>query len=60
MFIRLKKYSGHNQLLFTRREIEVLKLITEGLTNNEIADKPFVSTTTVDSHRKSLMSKFNQ
>ncbi len=48
---------GHNQLLLTRREIEVLKLIAEGLTNNEIADKLFVSTTTVDSHRKSLMSK---
>ncbi|HTF27500.1 MAG TPA: response regulator transcription factor [Flavitalea sp.] len=47
----------HNQLLLTRREIEVLKLIAEGLTNQEIADKLFVSTSTVDSHRKNLMSK---
>jgi DNA-binding NarL/FixJ family response regulator len=47
----------HNQLLLTRREIEVLKLIAEGLTNQEIADKLFVSTSTVDSHRKNLISK---
>jgi DNA-binding NarL/FixJ family response regulator len=36
----------------------VLKLIAEGLTNQEIADKLFVSTSTVDSHRKNLISKF--
>ncbi|TXH30031.1 MAG: response regulator transcription factor [Cyclobacteriaceae bacterium] len=48
----------HNQLLLTRREIEVLKLIAEGLTNQEIADKLFVSASTIDSHRKSLISKF--
>lgn len=47
----------HNQLLLTRREIEVLKLIAEGLTNQEIADKLFVSSSTVDSHRKNLISK---
>lgn len=47
----------HNQLLLTRREIEVLKLIVEGLTNQEIADKLFVSASTIDSHRKSLISK---
>jgi DNA-binding NarL/FixJ family response regulator len=49
--------SDHNQPLLTRREIEVLKLIAEGLTNQEIADKLFVSASTVDSHRKNLISK---
>jgi len=49
----------HNQLLLTRREIEVLKLIAEGLTNHEIADKLFVSASTVDSHRKNLMAKLH-
>lgn len=47
----------HNQLLLTRREIEVLRLIAEGLTNHEIAEKLFVSDSTVDSHRKNLISK---
>lgn len=49
--------SDHNEMLLTRREIEVLKLIAEGLTNHEIAEKLFVSDSTVDSHRKNLISK---
>lgn len=44
--------------LITRREKEVLLLIAEGLTNGEIADKLFVSITTVDTHRKNLLAKF--
>ncbi len=44
--------------IVTRREKEVLLLIAEGLTNNEIALKLFISTTTVDSHRKNLLTKF--
>jgi DNA-binding NarL/FixJ family response regulator len=45
--------------VLTRREVEVLKLIADGLTNQEIADKLFISAWTVDSHRKNLLLKFN-
>lgn len=48
-----------NQLLITRREKEVLLLIAEGLTNAEIAEKLFVSIPTVNTHRKSLLEKFD-
>lgn len=44
--------------LITRREKEVLLLIAEGLTNNEIAEKLFISIATVNTHRKSLLEKF--
>ncbi|MDP3360105.1 MAG: response regulator transcription factor [Lutibacter sp.] len=44
--------------IITRREMEVLLLIADGLTNNEIAIKLFISTTTVDTHRKNLLAKF--
>lgn len=44
--------------VLTRRETEVLQLISEGLTNKEIADRLFVSQSTVDSHRKNLLHKF--
>ena len=45
--------------VITRREKEVLKLIAEGLTNKQMAEKLFISTTTVDTHRNNLLSKFN-
>ena len=43
--------------VITRREKEILLLISNGMTNNEIADKLFISTTTVDTHRKNLLEK---
>lgn len=45
--------------LLTRREKEILVHIAEGLTNPEIAEKLFLSISTVDSHRKNLMRKLN-
>jgi DNA-binding CsgD family transcriptional regulator len=36
----------------------VLLLIADGLTNNEIALKLFISITTVETHRKNLLAKF--
>lgn len=44
--------------ILTAREKEVLHLIAEGLTNQEIAEKLFISILTVDSHRKNLLAKF--
>jgi DNA-binding NarL/FixJ family response regulator len=43
--------------ILTRREKEVLELIVDGMTNNEIAEKLFISVTTVNSHRKNLLTK---
>ncbi|WP_456437668.1 response regulator [Psychroserpens sp.] len=42
----------------TRREQEILSNIAEELTNNEIAEKLFISIKTVESHRKNLLQKF--
>jgi DNA-binding NarL/FixJ family response regulator len=49
--------AGKNNIILTRREKEVLELIAEGLTNQEIADKLFISVSTVDTHRKNLLAK---
>ena len=43
----------------TKREIEVLQLICSGLTNNEIAEKLFLSKRTIDRHRANIMDKTN-
>lgn len=39
------------------REIEVTKLLVEGLINKEIAARLFISTTTVITHRKNIFEK---
>ncbi len=41
----------------TKREVEVLKLIAQEYNTKEIADKLFISTHTVETHRKNLLSK---
>lgn len=43
----------------TRREREVLKHIINGSTTLEICSKLFVSKSTIDSHRKNILSKLN-
>jgi len=45
--------------VISRREKEVLQLIAEGFTNAEIAAKLFISIPTVNTHRKSLIEKFD-
>ncbi|WP_300602342.1 response regulator transcription factor [Niabella sp.] len=45
--------------LITRREKEVLLLIAKGLTNAEISEQLFISVPTVNTHRKSLLEKFD-
>lgn len=55
----MHEYAESEIPVITRREKEVLELIADGMTNNEIAQKLFISTTTVDSHRKNLLTKFD-
>ena len=45
--------------VLTAREKEILSLIAEGYTNPQIAAKIFLSSFTVDSHRKNLLAKLN-
>jgi DNA-binding NarL/FixJ family response regulator len=55
----LKKRAPNDQLpVLTKREKEILELIAEGLTNQEIAVKLFLNSTTIDSHRKNMLTKF--
>ena len=43
----------------TEREIQIIKLIAEGLSNKEIGEKLFISHRTVDTHRTNLMNKLD-
>lgn len=39
------------------REVEIIRLVADGLSNKEIADKLFLSVHTVTTHRKNIMGK---
>ncbi len=45
--------------LLTPREIEILRLVAEGRTNQEIADQLTLSIKTVQTHRANVMEKLN-
>lgn len=44
-------------LMLSTREIEIIKLISRGLTNKEIASELFISEFTVSTHRKNIFRK---
>lgn len=48
---------GKAKKRLTNREAEILKFITEELTNKEIADRLFISPRTVETHRRNLIHK---
>lgn len=62
-FLAMPRPTGLNHVAspgnLTKRETEVLTLIALGLTNQEIAEKLFISTLTVHTHRTNLMKKLN-
>jgi two-component system response regulator NreC len=49
--------AGIQETDFSAREIEILQLIGQGLTNIEMADKLFISRRTVEGHRQNLIEK---
>lgn len=55
---RPDKYDG-NKLGLSKREIEVLELLAQGFSNQEIADKLFVSLNTTKTHISNIYSKLN-
>jgi DNA-binding NarL/FixJ family response regulator len=58
----LKSYRSHmneGTAELTKREQEILKLLANAHTTQEIAEKLFISPHTVDTHRKNLLSKLN-
>jgi DNA-binding NarL/FixJ family response regulator len=60
-FIRKTKNASKEkdepQVQLTKRELEIIVLFAEGLSNKEIADKLFISIRTVESHKNNIMQK---
>ncbi len=50
-------YSVCGGVNISEREMEIIRYVSEGLSNQDIADKLFLSVHTVNTHRKNIMSK---
>ncbi|KHJ36764.1 transcriptional regulatory protein DegU [Pedobacter glucosidilyticus] len=50
-----KNWALHHD--FSAREIEILHLMSEGYTNNEMSDKLFISKRTIEGYRQNLIDK---
>jgi two-component system response regulator NreC len=49
----------NKEIPLTKREREILFYIADGLNNNQIAEKLYISPRTVDTHRTNIMQKLN-
>jgi|GEM_PF-1820341 len=54
-----EKTAGKSINILTPRETEILQLVAEGMSNQEIAGLLFISPATVDTHRKNIMTKLD-
>ncbi len=52
-----KKEVNKNKVLLTKRETEVLKLISDGLSTPQISEILFIAPSTVETHRRNLIDK---
>ena len=58
---RIRTFNSEEQKVIqyklSKREIEVVKCVAEGLTSTEIAERLFISEHTVNTHRKNILKK---
>jgi DNA-binding NarL/FixJ family response regulator len=52
-----KKKTTEDTVNLTKREVEIIKLIADGLTSQQMADRLFISPRTVETHRANVMKK---
>jgi DNA-binding NarL/FixJ family response regulator len=57
--VREKKITDASYSSLTNREQEVMRLLAEGISRKEIAEKLFISPKTVENHRTNIMNKLD-
>jgi DNA-binding NarL/FixJ family response regulator len=44
---------------FTKRELEIIQMVSEGLKGKDISEKLYISEKTVETHKKNIMRKLS-
>jgi len=57
--IKSNSKNNDNNVPLSKREMEIVKLIGEGKTSQEISEILFIGKTTVDTHRKNILKKLS-
>nr|WP_322624647.1 response regulator transcription factor [uncultured Flavobacterium sp.] len=57
--LKKQEKTDSDEVPLSKREKEILKLVGEGKTSQEIADTLFIGKATVDTHRKNILKKLN-
>lgn len=57
--LSVKSPNNKDEIVLSTREAEILRLIGEGKTSQEIADALCIGKSTVDTHRKNILRKMN-
>jgi len=57
--IKSNSKNSDNDVPLSKREMEIVKLIGEGKTSQEISEILFIGKTTVDTHRKNILKKLS-
>ena len=55
----LIKSDNKNELILTKRELQIVQYVVKSMNNNEIAESMFISVHTVKTHRKNILHKLN-
>lgn len=55
----IRDHLGHPDTQPTERELEILQLISDGLSSKEIAERLFLAVKTIENHRSNLMAKLD-
>jgi len=55
----LIKSENKNELILTKRELQIVQYVVKSMNNNEIAESMFISIHTVKTHRKNILHKLN-
>ena len=52
-----KNYSSDSSIIYTNREMDVIRLLAKGLSSKAIASRLNISSHTVDKHRRNMLKK---